>query len=102
TTRDELEQALANQNVSLDTLQEQGFHVRAGRKNPIGGQQTLTFKRYTSASGDIRRSLSGRAGKLERGAALLSAILAKGGKSPEKVLAHFGDPKGIPAVEITF
>ncbi|MEE4379668.1 MAG: hypothetical protein V2J55_19445 [Candidatus Competibacteraceae bacterium] len=102
TTRGELEKALAEQNVSLDTLQKQGFHVRADRKNLISGKQTLTFKRNASSSGNIKQSISGRAGKLERGKTLLSTILAQGGKAPEKVLNHFGTTKSIPAVEVSF
>ncbi|MEZ5581775.1 MAG: hypothetical protein R3F37_02425 [Candidatus Competibacteraceae bacterium] len=104
TTRDELEQAPINRMSVSDTLQEQRFHVRAGHKNPIGGNQTLTFKRYASASGDIPGNpLSGWAGKLERGEALLSAILAKGGKSSGKVLSLISaTPKGISTIEVTF
>jgi hypothetical protein len=102
TTQDELEKVLAEQNVSLETLQQQGFHVRAGRKSLINGTQTLTFKRYASSSGNIRQHLSDRVGKLERGKTLLNAILTQGGKAPEQTFDHFGTTKGIPAIEVSF
>ncbi len=103
TTRADMEKALAKQNVSLQSLEKQGFHIRADRRNRGTGEQTLTFKRHASSSGGIRQRMSGRAGKLARGKALLNKIIAQGGgQAPEKAFRHFGTAKEIPSVAVQF
>ena len=98
----ELQKKLAAKNVSLDTLQQQGFHVRV-RKNVKGDKQTLTFKRYTSSSNKISKYFSGHKNKLERGEKLLEKILKNSDNvaSTEELLGHFSKTK-TTAIPITF